>query len=269
MKKWLEAELETVRQMDALLWPVERPSTSGLDHSGMWCSAPGAGGDYLDYLRMPGGRFGLAVGDVACRGLPAMMLRGSLHGIVRSLGQNWRSSLDRLVSAINRLFARIAANLSHASLFVSRYDDSRRRLRFVNAGHEPPLLLRRMGDGHQAIWLPATGPVVGAFRAPRYREQAIDLVPGDTLVAYTDGLWEAVNAKGEAWGMQRLVDTVDRCAHRNAGEIASTVLAEVSAFRGAAPQADDMTVWVGQVGVQGSRVRTPHGGFRPARAHAA
>src|SRR5437867_12407998 len=112
-------------------------------------------------------------------------------------GTKYCSSLESLVAKINRMFFRVSPDNCFATLFLARYDPKAGRLQYVNAGHEPPFILRRTGSGYRNISLEPSGPVVGAFRGSPYREEAITLAQEDVIVAYTDGVSEVTNPAGE------------------------------------------------------------------------
>jgi sigma-B regulation protein RsbU (phosphoserine phosphatase) len=146
----------------------------------------------------------------------------------------------------------------YATLFCALYDDQQRTLRYVNAGHNPPILLRRdpaerSGEGEaslngfRSIRLDRGGIVLGLFQDATYESETIQTLPGDLLVVYTDGVTEAFNAEGEEFGEERLLDALKRHAEGSAAQIRDAVLREVDAFVGEAPQHDDLTMMVFRV----------------------
>ncbi len=159
------------------------------------------------------------------------------------------SSLRRcwLVRTIDKLFAEVCPDNCYATLFLSEYDPESGRLHYVNAGHEPPFVLRKSGGHFQTIFLESGGPVIGMLRNSAYREGVVSLHPGDVLVAYTDGLCETANGAGEEWGWPRFQETVETCADEQARDIVESVLESAESFAGGTPQRDDVTLWVGRV----------------------
>jgi sigma-B regulation protein RsbU (phosphoserine phosphatase) len=240
-------EVETVRQVRERLFPAGTPAVAGLEHCGVWRAAHGVSGDYLDYLDLPRGNFGLAIGDVAGKGLPAALLMSALHGMVRALGLARRGSLKQVMRKVNQLFFRVSPDNCFASLFLARYDPGRQELSYINAGHEPPFLLRRVEAGWRIVPLEPGGQVIGVLRGDSYSELIVTLVPEDILVAYTDGGPDARNPVGEEWGSARLLQTVQDHGGCSAEEIAACVLEEADRFAGGVPQQDDMTLWVARV----------------------
>jgi sigma-B regulation protein RsbU (phosphoserine phosphatase) len=240
-------EWEAARTVQERIFPAVRPAIPGLDYFGDWRPARGVSGDYLDYFEMSQGNLGLAVGDVSGKGLPAALLTSSLHSMVRALRFNRNSSLPELVRTIHELFYEICPDNCYAALFVARYDPAAGRLQYINAGHEPPFVLRRNGDHYRTIFLESGGPVIGMLRKSTWREGVVSLSPGDVMVAYTDGLCETRNGSGEEFGWPRFVEAIEDCAAQKSRDIVESVMQAAETFAGGAPQYDDVTLWVGRV----------------------
>jgi sigma-B regulation protein RsbU (phosphoserine phosphatase) len=240
-------EMETARSVQERIFPTVRPAISGLDYFADWRPARAVSGDYIDYFEMNGGNLGLAVGDVCGKGVSAALLTSSLHSLVRALRFARTPSLRVLVRTIDKLFAEVCPDNCYATLFVSEYDPDSGQLHYVNAGHEPPFVLRKSGSHFQTEFLESGGPVIGMLHDASYREGVISLRPGDLLVAYTDGLYETANASGEEWGWPRLQETVEACADEPARDIVEGVLECSEAFASGTPRRDDVTLWVGHV----------------------
>jgi len=145
---------------------------------------------------------------------------------------------------------------AETSPVVARYDPACRILHYVNAGHEPPLVLRKTGSEYRPVMLESSGPVIGLLRKSCYRENAVALGPGDLLAAYTDGLCEAANPRGEEWGVRRLLETIQSCRFQQARDMVDRVLEGAERFAAGATQFDDMTLWLGRVEEAG-RSRPP------------
>ncbi len=241
------SELEIARSVQERIFPAARPVIPGLDYYADWRPARGVSGDYIDYFEINGGNLGLAVGDVCGKGVPAAMLTSSLHSMIRALRLVRTSSLKVLVRTIDKLFAEVCPDNCYATLFMGEYDPASGRLHYVNAGHEPPFVLRKSGGHFQTEFLESGGPVIGMLRDSAYREGVVTLRPGDLLVAYTDGLCETANAGGEEWGWPRFQETVEAGADLRARDIVEGVLECAETFAGGAPQYDDVTLWVGRV----------------------
>ena len=240
-------EMQLAREVQNRAFPTTRPHIAGLDYYSDWRPARGLSGDYLDYFELPEGHLGLAIGDVSGKGLAAALLTSSLHSLARALRHCQQGSLADLTATIDELFYEVCPDSSYATMFVARYDPARRLLHYVNAGHEPPVVLRQTAAGYHPVALEPTGPVIGMLRKSRFQENVVSLAPGDMLMAYTDGLCEAANCRGEEWGFRRLMAAVQVCSHGNARDIVEGVLATAETFAGGCPQRDDMTFWLGRV----------------------
>jgi len=134
----------------------------------------------------------------------------------------------------------------YATFFYAQYDPATRILAYVNGGHNPPLIFRKSG---KLLKLETGGPVVGLLAAPlfRYDQAFVTLEPGDVLVAFTDGISEAMNSADEEWGEERLIECVRRLVDLPAKEVISGLMAAADEFAGGAVQHDDMTLIVAKV----------------------
>jgi phosphoserine phosphatase RsbU/P len=241
------SELEIARNIQERNFPAVRPVIPGLDYFADSRPAHGAAGDYIDYFAIEGGQLGLAVGDVSGKGVPAALLTASLHSLIRALRFAQNASLRALVRTIDKLFAEVCPANCYATLFIAEYDTASRRLHYVNAGHEPPFVLRKSGGHFQTVFLESGGPVIGMLRDHAYREGVLSLHPDDILVAYTDGLCEMTNGASEEWGWPRFQEAVEACADLRAQDIVEDILRRAEQFTAGARQADDATLWVGRV----------------------
>jgi sigma-B regulation protein RsbU (phosphoserine phosphatase) len=218
-----------------------------LDYYGAWRAAQGLAGDFLDHLELPDGSVGIAIGECAGKGRSFGLLATALYSMVRGLALPPPYMLAASVGKLNDLLMRASHEHGYATLFLARYDPRQNTLRYVNAGHEPAILLRRSGRRGQIIELAANGPSIGTAERVLYREQTVALQPGDLLVAYTDGLCDTSNPAGQTWGKRRLLDAIEACRDQNAHAIVTHTMTSIDRFAGAEPRHDDMTLWVGRV----------------------
>jgi phosphoserine phosphatase RsbU/P len=237
-------ELEIAREVQEQLFPQNLPAVPGLDYAGHCRPALGVGGDYYDFLGLPDGRFGLAIGDVAGKGISAALLMASLQASLRGQTLNGASDLAGLMGNVNRLIYEASLSNRYATFFYAQYEPTSRELSYVNAGHNAPMLFR---DG-EVIRLEVGGAVVGMLPVFPYQQGSIPLRPGDLLVAYTDGISEAMNPADEEWGEERLMAAVRRCPDLPAEPMLRHLLASADAFVAGAKQHDDMTLVVVRVG---------------------
>ncbi len=243
-------EMQFAREVQARLFPQKTPALRTLDYAGGCVQARQVGGDYYDFLELRPGRVALVLADVAGKGVSGALLMANLQANLRSQYALALEDLPRLLGSVNHLFYENTADNSYATLFFADYDNSTRRLRYINCGHLPPLLLRAApacdGAGAHLRAVEHLGPtstVLGLFDDWQCVSAEVQLAPGDILMLYTDGVTEAPNAEGEEFGESRLIETL-RC-HRGlpVASLLATVERAVQQFSGA-EQADDITVVV-------------------------
>jgi len=257
-------ELALAARVQRRLFPEQALNTAQIQLAGECQPARTIGGDYYDFLELPNGQIGIALADVAGKGIAAALLTSVIQASVRSLAPDQGRPLAELVKRINKLLYQSTESNSYATFFYAQFDPASSRLRFVNAGHNPPLFLRNGENGEtqtesgalqrdggglltaEAVLteLAASGPIIGLLPIVAYEEESLDLRTGDLLVAYTDGIVEALNENEEEYGEERLRSVVLEHAGKTADEIRAILLEDVRAFIGAAAQYDDMTALV-------------------------
>jgi sigma-B regulation protein RsbU (phosphoserine phosphatase) len=204
----------------------------------------GVGGDYYDFLALPEGRFGVAIGDVSGKGIAAALMMASLEASLRAEATRAPEDLAALVGNVNRLVFQASTSNRYATFFYAQYEPAQRRLTYVNAGHNPPILLRCQGESFRAIRLTAGGTVVGLLESFPYQQESLLLQPGDLLIAFTDGISEAMNSDGDEFGEDRLIRMVEETFDLAAASILSFIMHAADRFAGGAKQYDDMTLVV-------------------------
>lgn len=240
----LDRELEIAREVQQRLFPQTLPQVDGLDFAGYCRPALGVGGDYYDFIRLPDGCLGIAVGDVSGKGIAAALMMASLQASLRGQTIKPAETLSEMVQHINRLVYDASADNRYATFFYAQYDPLKRVLRYVNAGHNPPMLLRTVDSQQVFLRLDEGGTVVGLFPDFPYRDEQVQLQLGDVLVAFTDGISEAMNDLEEEFDEERLMQTLSACKGRTAADIITYVLLAVDGFTAGAKQHDDMTLVV-------------------------
>ncbi len=237
-------EMEIALQVQARLFPQKLPAMKTLEYTGACIQARKVGGDYYDFLELRPGRLALVLADIAGKGVSGALLMANLQANLRSQYAMAVDDLPRLLASVNRLFYESTDDASYATLFFADYDDSSRRLRYVNCGHLPPLLLRAGGgtpdQASKAEWLRSTCTVMGLFEAWRCEVAEVQLAPRDTLVLYTDGITEATNSTGEEFGESHLLDTLGSNSHLPVKSLLQTVVGAVQQF--SSEQQDDITL---------------------------
>jgi phosphoserine phosphatase RsbU/P len=169
------------------------------------------------------------------------ILRSSLRGMT-FYGSN---DLAGLMAKVNQLVYEASASNRYATFFFAVYDSASRELRYVNAGHNPPFLLRESEvTSCPILRLETGGPVIGLFRDIPYSEGSMTLQPADLLLAYTDGISEAMTVEDEEWGEERMISALNGASESSAEEILSAVFRAADEFTSGAPQHDDMTLLI-------------------------
>jgi sigma-B regulation protein RsbU (phosphoserine phosphatase) len=242
-KERLQSELAIASEVQNRLFPRSAPPSTSLQLIGACEPARSVSGDYYDYLSLPGGNLGIAIGDVAGKGISAALLMASIQSIMRTQLASATAAPGVVASVVSQLNRQLYANTStekYATFFFGLYDEQTRALTYTNAGHLSPLLI---GDGNVRE-LETTGMVVGIFPAAPYEERTVHLASGDLLVAYTDGITEPENAYGEEFGAERLTDAVLRNLHAEPAEIVAKIMEAVKNWSSAPELPDDMTVLI-------------------------
>jgi serine phosphatase RsbU (regulator of sigma subunit) len=241
-QEFLERELRIAKQVQERLLPRTPPWLATLECAGLCRPARGVGGDYFDFLPLDGRRMGLAVGDVSGKGLSAALLMASLQGILRSIVSVRSDGASQVVADTNRQLSTLTEENRFVTLFFGIYDESRSELVCVNAGHNPPLLLRAGARDAAFERLAPNGTVLGRFPDAQWGQQTVRVGAGDLLVAFTDGLPEATNAREEEFGQERLETAVRRHRDLPLAELCEAIFDDVAGFLEGAPATDDLTL---------------------------
>ncbi|HEX4808953.1 MAG TPA: SpoIIE family protein phosphatase [Bryobacteraceae bacterium] len=241
----LNREIEIAREVQERLFPQKLDPIPGLDYFGACRPALGVGGDYYDFLRLANGNFGIAIGDVSGKGIAAALLMASLQASLRGQAMLGQVDIARVMCNVNQLVFDATPINRYATFFYGEYNRDTRLFTYVNAGHNPPIILRRVeGNERHVIRLSTGGPVVGLFRNAPYQQASLILEPGDLFLGFTDGISEAMNNAEEEWGEERMIPALRSCATLTATEIVPSMMRDADLFVNGAPQHDDMTMVV-------------------------
>jgi sigma-B regulation protein RsbU (phosphoserine phosphatase) len=232
-------ELEIARDVQRKLLPQRRPSLATLDYAGDCVQARAVGGDYWDVLDLGAGSLGLVLADISGKGISAALLMANLQASLRSRPAAAFADLPLLLRALNRHLMESTETSRYATLFLGVYDDARRRLRYANCGHGPPLLIRASGAVERLV---PTAPVIGLFDEWEPGVAEVDLAGGDWLVLFTDGVTEAASPAGEEFGEARLRELVEGAREAPAGRALDDVMGALAAWGLGAEQWDDQTL---------------------------
>jgi sigma-B regulation protein RsbU (phosphoserine phosphatase) len=232
-------ELAIAREVQERLFPQELPPIPGIEYDGACRPALGVGGDYYDFIPLGGNGLGIAIGDVSGKGIPAALLMATLRAYLRGQTISGESDLAAVIANLNHLVYESSAANRYATFFYGQYDAATHVLRYVNAGHNPPMLFKQSGA---VVRLDVGGPVVGLIAGCAYRQGCVTLDAGDLLIAFTDGISEAMNGDMDEWGEERLIAAVLTDPTRAPRPLIDHIMREADGFVSEAPQHDDMTV---------------------------
>jgi len=236
--KLLEEDLRHATSIQRMLLPRSAPEIPGVDLAGLSVPAHDVGGDYFDYIELGNNRWGIAVGDVSGKGMPAALLMANLQATMRGAARTV-GSVANCVGTVNRLLLGSTDSRTFVTLFYAVYDATARTLTYCNAGHNYPYRIRTDGS---LDTLQIGGPLVAAFAWSQYDEATISLEPGEGLLIFTDGVTEAANPEDEQFGEARLEDVIRAHRHAGARPLIDQIVADVLAFQKTAPVADDLTL---------------------------
>ena len=233
--------LLTAGEIQRGLLPTDQPVVPGYDIAGATRPAWDVGGDCYDYIALPRGRWGLVLGDVSGKGIPAALLMANLQATLRGVALQDLPCHEGMVWC-NRLLHRSTAADRFATVFYCVLDPARHVMTYCNAGHEHPLVLAP--DGRVRTRLQAGGIPAGMLADFGYEGGEARLEPGELMVVHSDGITDMENRDGEPFGVARLLETVHRHREAAAALIAETVLAEVRRHAAGEPPTDDATLLV-------------------------
>jgi phosphoserine phosphatase RsbU/P len=234
----LEREQQVASEIQQRFLPATAPIVTGYELQGISFPCYEIGGDYYDFIQREDGKLVVALGDVSGKGTAAALLMSSLHAAIHA-HTDIHASLSRTIGAVNRyLVDSIPAN-RFVTLFYAELDPKNGGLSFLNAGHNPPLIVHAGGTMEQ---LAAGGLPLGIMSDADFREGRTQLHPGDVLVIYSDGVSEAVNPAGEEFGPTRLYEVVARNLDASAGGIRDRIESALTKFCEGTPAADDITL---------------------------
>lgn len=238
-KARIEQELSIAADMQQALLPPRQRRGAGFEAVGNMTPCRAIGGDFFDYLELPDGRVGFVLCDVSGKGPSAALMTAMIQGIFRAQAEDSHNPATTM-TRVNRVLARRAIASRYATGFYGVLSPDGR---FVssNAGHNPPIVVRRDGTVHR---LEKGGTPLGLFAASKFEEEELTLAPGDTLLLFSDGLSEAENSDLLEFGEDRLVESMTGERHREPEALLEFLLASVREFAGSHPQSDDITALV-------------------------
>ncbi len=239
----LRRDVALAIEVQKRLLPEAYPESSYGDVAAFTLPARSVGGDYYDFIKVGDHGLGIALADVAGKGVAAALIMSVVQASLRILTAEGNVTLPELVSKMNRFLHRSTGFNSYATFFYAQLDEENGQLSYVNAGHNPPYLLRAA----EVEELSTGGMVIGMFAQASYEEAKVDLQSGDVLVAFTDGVTEALNIGEEEYGEERLKELLKNVAHLPVGDMSTRITKALREWIGDAPQHDDLTFLVFKV----------------------
>lgn len=237
-------DLERAKDVQQAFFPPASLSIPCISCETFYQPAHEIGGDYYDLLSLQGGRWGIAIGDVSGKGIGAALIMASLQASLRAQALHPHLNLSTLIGDVNRLVHESSPTNFFASLFYAEYEPATRMLKYVNAGHNPPIVVRPGNGSCEMFSLQSEAMPVGISADSQFDSTTFQLEIDDVLVAYTDGITEAENRHGELWGQERLENLLRSCCRGTPEQIIRCILDEVSAFAEGQRQQDDVTLVV-------------------------
>jgi FixJ family two-component response regulator len=239
--KWRgqEKDIEEARQIHLGLLPKQMATLEGFDIAGTCTPAFIVGGDYFDTLRFNDRQVALCIADVAGKGMAAALLMSNLQAAVKAFAADTVLPAA-LCGKVNRVMVGNSPSDRFMTFFYGVVDGERRKLSYSNAGHNPPILMRKDGSYQR---LETGGAVLGVFDTGEFEQDEVSLATGDRLVLFTDGVTEAVGAHGEEFGEERLIDLIRCNLALSASGLQTRIIEAVTEFSGG-QFSDDVTVMV-------------------------
>jgi phosphoserine phosphatase RsbU/P len=269
-KQRLDQEMTFAAKVQSQLFPRSLPKSERLDFApGICIPARAVSGDYYDFLEVTPGIIGIVVADVCGKGVSAALMMANLQANLRGQVQAYHDTYSlrvnvaakqesservlggsqsshpvrRIVQRVNQQIVDSVMDSSYITFFYAEFNEQSSTLRYTNAGHNPPLLLRWNGEGEQKIErLESGGTVLGLFREIEYEDADLKLESGDVVVVFTDGLIEAHNPQNEEFGEERVIETLIKNRHLSATKIERRILDAVRDWTQDAEQEDDLTL---------------------------
>jgi sigma-B regulation protein RsbU (phosphoserine phosphatase) len=237
-KEKLEHELRMARSVQAGLLPRSVPDIAGWQFAARWHPARQVSGDFYDFIPLRNGETGVVIADVSDKGMPAALFMTLSRSVLRAslLGS---ASLAEAVQRANQLICADATDSMFVTVFVCTLDPRGGDVRYVNAGHNPPLHFHATSGQWRELKL--SGMVLGVMEDAPFAQHELALDAGDVLVIYTDGVTDALNDADERFGMERLMHVLQAAQGESAGGIADAIETALAGFIAGSELFDDMT----------------------------
>ncbi|MBX7093632.1 MAG: PP2C family protein-serine/threonine phosphatase [Flavobacteriales bacterium] len=233
----IRKELELASQMQSMLLPDDLPHNHFVDVSAKYFAHQAVGGDYYDFIKLNEDEFVFCMADVSGKGVGAALLMSNFQANFRAIIKYTDFPLNRLIEELNTSVVRSAKGEKFITFFIGRYNQISRKLKYINAGHNPPVLF----DGKNIKYLNAGCPGLGMIdHLPKIEDEEIFITPKSVIVCYTDGLVEIENEQGEAFSMERFSKVIQKHgSHQKVAQLNEDIYNEVDRYRGKSGFTDD------------------------------
>jgi len=240
VKQRIEEEISVAREIQQMLLPNHLPKGKNFEISAMNIPSKEVGGDYYDFVQFDERRIGIAIGDIAGKGIPGAILMSNLQAAFRASAWQYREPV-KVMNKINNQIARTTSSEKYATFFYGIFDTYKLTFTFTNAGHNFPIIKKVTGEH---FFLREGGLIIGVQPDYKYQSNTVKLKSGDTIVFYTDGITEAFNLDVEEFGEQQLINIVLNYPFRTAEELRNHIYEEMMQFTEGTAQYDDLTLIV-------------------------
>jgi len=237
-----QRQVETAGEIQRRMLPSGPPTHKHMQFGCVYAPTLQVGGDFYDFIELDGGELGVCIADVVGKGFPAALMMASVRSALRAHA-DVGYELDAIVADVNQHMCRETLDSEFATLFYGVVSPDGRSITYCNAGHPPPVILR----GDDFIELTEGGLVIGVRPDAVYKHDTSELRPGDVLAMATDGVSEAMDFNGTAFGRHRFLSSIAKHRELDAPQLVKQILWDVRRFVGLAEQSDDTTIVVAKV----------------------
>ena len=237
-------ELKIARDIQKSFLPEATPQIEGIELSASSFSAREVGGDFYDFIPIANDKWGLLIADVSGKGIPAALFMALSRTIIRASTKGNPTVADSIEQA-NKLIFENSKSGAFVTLFYGIIDSKKKSFRYVNAGHNPPILLKKASN--DIVLLKAKGIALGALEDIKLQETEIKLTLGDEVVLYTDGVTEAIDEKKEQFSQERLIRVIKNNRTLSVLDLMKKISNEIDLFVKNQPQFDDITLMIFKV----------------------
>ena len=238
-KERLDKELQVAAEIQKLLIPQSIPESSFLDIAAEYIPCKEIGGDFYDIIKLDENRSIFVVADVSGKGIPGALVVSNMQATLRAFLE-YSDDLIPVVSRLNEAIIRQTTSDRYITFFIGLYDHNNSSFSYINAGHNPPLLINTKGKVREL----KTGGIFIGFMPWEFESETIKLHKDDTLVMYTDGLVEAMNSKEEEFEMVSLIKALKENPQKNSNDLKNEIISRVNAHIGTIPLSDDFTLLI-------------------------